>query len=282
MRRPRVRFTLRGMMVIVAVVLAPLLLPLRRAVDRAREGPRRAQCVCNLKWAALALHHFASANGSLPFAARPDAELPPHQRAGWIVACWPYLDSFTRLDSDPTRAWDRPPNWPPRIVSNGVSRFHGSTPEDTACGWMTCPDDPTWGRNASPRRLTYVGIAGLGPDAPTLPAGHPRAGVFGYARTTRFADISDGTGQTLMLAETSSGFGPWTAGGPSIVRGVDPATRPYLGPGRPFGGYHPGGANVAMADGSVRFVRETIHPGVFGALATISGGEVLPAGWGDR
>jgi hypothetical protein len=36
---------------------------------------------------------------------------------------------------------------------------------------------------------------------------------------------------------------------------------------------------VAMADGSVRFLNDTIDPTVFEALATVAGGEPLPAGW---
>jgi len=39
--------------------------------------------------------------------------------------------------------------------------------------------------------------------------------------------------------------------------------------------FHPGGANMAMADGSVRFVSETIRTGTFVQLATRSGGEVV-------
>jgi prepilin-type N-terminal cleavage/methylation domain-containing protein/prepilin-type processing-associated H-X9-DG protein len=38
-----------------------------------------------------------------------------------------------------------------------------------------------------------------------------------------------------------------------------------------------GGVNVAMADGSVRFIRNTINLGVWQALASISGGEVISA-----
>ncbi len=80
-----------------------------------------------------------------------------------------------------------------------------------------------------------------------------------------------------MVIETTRNHGVWTAGGASSVRGVDPETRPYIGHKRPFGGYHPGGANVLMADGSVRFVRETIDPRVFEAISTIAGGEKVPA-----
>jgi len=41
--------------------------------------------------------------------------------------------------------------------------------------------------------------------------------------------------------------------------------------------YHPGGVNVAMADGSVRFIKDTIHMATWMALATKAGGEVVGA-----
>ena len=39
--------------------------------------------------------------------------------------------------------------------------------------------------------------------------------------------------------------------------------------------FHPGGANAAMADGSVRFLRETISIRALAALSTRVGGEVI-------
>jgi prepilin-type N-terminal cleavage/methylation domain-containing protein/prepilin-type processing-associated H-X9-DG protein len=41
---------------------------------------------------------------------------------------------------------------------------------------------------------------------------------------------------------------------------------------------HPGGVNVAMADGSVRFIRDTIALPTWKALGTRSGGEIIDAG----
>ncbi len=41
--------------------------------------------------------------------------------------------------------------------------------------------------------------------------------------------------------------------------------------------YHPGGVNVLLGDGSVRFVKETIDGGTWRALGTVSGGEVISA-----
>jgi prepilin-type processing-associated H-X9-DG protein/prepilin-type N-terminal cleavage/methylation domain-containing protein len=40
---------------------------------------------------------------------------------------------------------------------------------------------------------------------------------------------------------------------------------------------HPGGVNVLMADGSVRFIKETIDLATWQALGTIAGGEVVPS-----
>ena len=39
--------------------------------------------------------------------------------------------------------------------------------------------------------------------------------------------------------------------------------------------YHPGGANVLLGDGSVRFVKSTINGMVWRALGTIAGGEIV-------
>ena len=41
--------------------------------------------------------------------------------------------------------------------------------------------------------------------------------------------------------------------------------------------FHPGGANAVFADGSVKFVKETINPSVFFALITRKAGEIISA-----
>jgi prepilin-type processing-associated H-X9-DG protein len=249
------------------------------SVQQAREAAYRSQCLDHLFWIGYLLKNYHSQYGSLPPGTIPNPHLPPERRLSWVVE----LDLFMQqsngliLHVDRSKGWDEPPNTLPKVGSTQSATL-GGDPEDTG-DWVTCPDDPAWRPHRSSLPLSYIGVAGVGADAPTLPAKHPRAGVFGFDRATKFDDIIDGTSQTMMVAETTRNHGVWTAGGTSSVRGVDPATQPYIGRDRPFGGYHPGGAYVLLADGSVRFIREKMAPNVFEAISTIAGSERLPSNW---
>jgi prepilin-type processing-associated H-X9-DG protein len=46
---------------------------------------------------------------------------------------------------------------------------------------------------------------------------------------------------------------------------------------KPASSYHPGGANVVMCDGSVRFAKDSVSRQVWQGLASRAGGEVLSA-----
>lgn len=252
------------------------------AVSAVSSASRSAECVNNLKNLALALNTYASGTGGgcFPFATLPNERLPPERRLSWMVEL--YKGSFYAanlvLVVDESLPWDAEKNLRPVVIAGrkkeGQTRFDAR--EFPLC---VCPSDPAGGNAGLPNLTSYVGISGLGRDAATLPLGNPSAGVFGYDRRTRERDIRDGTGVTMLVVETTRHNGPWTAGGSATVRGLDPGHQPYLGRGRQFGGNHRGGLNVAFADGSVRFLRETIDPKVFEALSTIAGGERLSTGW---
>lgn len=243
-----------------------------RAVVHFREVQSQGKCLDNLKILGLGFQQYHEIFGSFPTGTLPNPSLPPERRLSWVVEGW-YAgigDGQVHLNIDTTRAWDDPVNRRPTGYS-GVDG-PGSTTERFFYG---CPGNPNTLPEGYSRCLEYVGIAGVGVDAPGLPLGHPRAGIFGYDRVTTLADIRDGASETMMVIETARDNGRWTAGGPSSVRGLDPARQPYIGKGRQFGGTHRSGANVLYADGSVHFVADTVHRALLEARATAAGGDVV-------
>jgi prepilin-type processing-associated H-X9-DG protein len=79
----------------------------------------------------------------------------------------------------------------------------------------------------------------------------------------RMTDITEGASNTILLAEAGGRPGvAWCA--PEVPVGL----RSVLG------GPHRG-ANVCMADGSVRFLRDTLDLRALGRLATRAGGETV-------
>jgi prepilin-type processing-associated H-X9-DG protein len=190
--------------------------------------------------------------------------LAPAQRLSWLAAILPYLDEG-RTGARPWQGlagqlhpdlpWDDPANQADR------ARIRTFLCRAAAAAEVFQP----------PGLTTYVGLAGINPDAATLPKASPRAGFFGYERTITPADLLAGSSFTMTAIETGQDNGPWAAGGPATVRGVDPDQSHYLGRGRPFGGLHQGGTNILWADGSVRFTSDSFPAAEFRAQATLVG-----------
>ena len=202
--------------------------------------------------------------GVFPDAVLPNPSLLPEDRISWYATVSSYIDLQIWNDLDRNQSWNG------SAINHRIATWR--------IGVMTCPLAPAAASGAL-QPASYIGIAGRGTDAPLLAKSHPRAGVFGYSRNTALADIKDGAANTLLIAETANATGSWLQGGPATVRGIDPAQKPYIGPNRQFGGLHAGGAWVAMADGSVRWVSDSMSPTVFEALSTMAGGETLPKDW---
>jgi hypothetical protein len=215
----------------------------------------RGVCLNNLRQIGLAARDYADERGEFPPAVLPYADLPPERSLSWLVALPPYSGEkgaagrlvaiYDRLDQ--RRGWEDEAN--AFAATMDVRLFR-------------CPGDPRDPR-LTPGLTNYVGIAGEGVDAAWLPASDPRTGVFGYFRQARLADFTAGTSRTLFAAESGHENGPWTAGGPPTVRGVDPADSPPIGPGRPFGGMHPNGLNVLWSDASADFRGASMSAKVF-------------------
>ncbi len=274
MRGPRWKMSIRGAMGLVAA--SAVIFGIVAAIGDAREVAHRKECESNLRQIGLSLHQFATTNEEFPVGSRASVKVAPDMRLGWLFVVLDFIDQNRCLEQfDPDEPYDSPTNAEPIVEcqedSGRVTREKLPVQEVKI---FRCPSRPILATRAARLKADIVGITGLGPDSASLPTSHPRAGVFGSDRHVRFGDIQDGLSQTMMIAETSVTTGPWTSAA-ATLRAVDPARRPYLGPGRDFGGNHADGGLVSMVDGSVKFVRDSTDPKVFEALSTIAGGEVI-------
>jgi prepilin-type processing-associated H-X9-DG protein len=273
----------RGILKVAGISLVALFLLgiLLTAVVRWREKANRLRCMDNLRrtgWFAMWSYADPAAafpggptdpnrpqqldldakldpNRLFPPGTLANPNLPPDHRLSWHIILMPYLGK-EQLNAkfDRGRAWDDDAN-------------HGAI--CTLVPEYICPTQYRALPADTPQLTSYIGLAGLGPDAPTLLQTDPRAGFLRYDDATKIGSVQRGFSYTISILETGSNLGPFAAGGPPTVRGLDSATTPYIGYGRPFGG-HPEGANAAFADGSVRFQAAGISPHVLEMMATLA------------
>ncbi len=245
------------------------------AVVKVRDTANRAACMNNLRQLAMSIDNYhdcysafptaaeekasaawhGTAWGKFPVDAKVNPDLPLEKRLSWIVHIWPFVESgdlYWKMDH--TKGWDTEEN---RFAATEfIPRI------------LICP-----GYAAPPRfdfkPTCYVGITGIGTDAIHLPLENSRAGFFGYERILKREDIKDLADSILMVAETSQVYGAWTAAGSPTTRGLLLDESPYIGAGGQFGGNHRDGANVAFADGSIRFIENNVDPTVWESMSTL-------------
>lgn len=233
-------------------VLVALLLP---AVQSAREAARRTQSKNNLKQMALALHNYHDVYNQLPTGTVQGTNLKPEERLSFLFTILPYLEQYNlyeQLDDRKMERWDSAQSQPLTQIEIPTYTNPGLASIDMG-------------------RTNYVGISGVGKDSASLPNNDPKAGLFGYDRKTKFRDVTDGLSNTLMISESTDSI-PWAQGGRTL-RGL--SQQPYINGPDGIGGPSPGGCNMSLADGSVRFVSEYVDPTVMEALATKAGGEIV-------
>jgi prepilin-type N-terminal cleavage/methylation domain-containing protein/prepilin-type processing-associated H-X9-DG protein len=136
-----------------------------------------------------------------------------------------------------------------------------------------------------PCRLPQLGHARL--TDPQIDNGSPAgSGIFwSWGANVGLNMVTDGSSNTFMIGEQIrkvTRWNAWVGGNASVgstavplnyklrIPNVEDWTHQYT-----FRSQHPGGANFAMADGSVRFVKSTINFNVYQALSTRSQGEIL-------
>jgi prepilin-type processing-associated H-X9-DG protein len=235
------------------------------AAMQLRQNSDRVECVNHLRQIGVALNKYADTHKRFPPATGDPRRLPPDRRLSWMADTLPLLAEGTTAATryqelakkiDRTKGWDDPAN---------------VTALSTRIRIFLCPGHPGDDQRRSPGLTHYVGIAGIDPDAVNLPRYDLRAGMFGNDLGVRRRDVERGISETMMVVETAADNGPWMAGGRTTVRGLAPGEEHYLGPGRPFGGMHPGRTNILWVDGSVRAESDRIPAELFRAQATLRG-----------
>jgi prepilin-type processing-associated H-X9-DG protein len=229
-----------------------LLLP---AVQQAREAARRTQSKNNLKQLGLALHNYHDTFNALPAGTLPNTGLQPNERLSWLTAVLPYVDQAALYNQiDKKSGWNQGAN--EKLTKTDLDVFR----------------HPSVRPNGEPGQTNYFGLAGVGKDGPTLDARNPRAGFFAYDKPRSFRDITDGLSNSAAVAESATSL-PWGQGGVATIRAL--TEKPYINGPDGIGGVSPGGANILMGDGSVRFISDKIDPKTMEAITTISGGEAV-------
>jgi hypothetical protein len=264
--RPAFKRTELILVIAIGTLLLMILLPL---LHKTRDDDQvRMSCWNNLKQLAVASQNYHDIFRHYPPGTIVGSDMDPLQRFGCLTELLPFLEQqaiFNRLDLK--QGWQAPSN--KEVVSAPVKVF-------------ICMAGYQPGKERF-HPSSYVGIAGAGEDAASLPITDARCGIFGYDRIVRVNDIEDGTGNTLLFLETRRDAGPWAAGGPATVRGIDTDDELPIGQDCAFGLHFGGkrwlvgrrkiGATAAVADGSVRQVWDGTSAEVLAALATIAGGD---------
>jgi len=318
-------FTLIELLVVIAIIaiLIGLLLP---AVQKVREAAARMKCSNNLKQIALGMHNHNDTVGTLPHGVGKFGCC----WGTWLVGILPYIEqdnmfklyrNYNGNDATGIRYAASPNNT--NIATQRLSVY-------------TCPSDGDYRPSGNITNMNYVAnygnttffqanvvIAGV-----TIPFGGAPFGAYKgstsddgpinaaqaatwtreYGKSMSVQTITDGTSNTLMLAEVNQGQGldargfAWWGGasgfttlyGPNttardIMTGAwcntsTPANAPCQtgstappseNSRRQFArSRHTNGVNVALCDGSCRFVSNSVNLVTWRALGTALGGDI--------
>jgi prepilin-type N-terminal cleavage/methylation domain-containing protein len=200
-------FTLVELLVVIAIIgiLVALLLP---AVQAAREAARRMSCSNNMKQIALAMHNYHDVHKTFP--ATPaygttEANGGRYQQ-DWLA--WSGLASLLPFIEQNQLA--QRIDWRYRWDNDNGPTVNNSVVARARIPAYVCPSDPgskvTYTANMSP--TSYCFSAG---PASAWNLGASRVGVACLKQPCRFGDITDGSSNTIALAEAKIGLnrGQW-------------------------------------------------------------------------
>jgi prepilin-type N-terminal cleavage/methylation domain-containing protein/prepilin-type processing-associated H-X9-DG protein len=323
-------FTLVELLVVISIItiLMSLLLP---AVQKVRDAAARAQCANNMRQLSLACLNYESATKRFPLGDERNAPVA----IVWHAVILPYIDQGNLAVTYNYKAhWSDASN--NAAINKQVSIFNcpatpGQPRWDTTAmelpGGALGPDPGPpgavcdyWGVNECDPRCVVANpvyfsadqvaaaqaavTAGLPPSANLIPQ---LVGVMcrGSLGATRFADIADGSSESILFTE-GAGRPSQYGSGRRQLGNLDPGEARWADPNGNFNivgcnpaisardavltknvasmncengnepySFHAGGCNFAFSDGSVHFLSDQTPVGVIGQMATRAGGEVI-------
>jgi len=304
-------FTLIELLVVIAIIaiLIGLLLP---AVQKVREAASRMKCSNNLKQIAIGAHSHNDAVGYFPmgqfgtWASNGNYTNPVAPSAmacySWQVTLYPYVEQQPLYDT--IYNWCK--------ANPGTRTYAAGAPNQNKVNTFCCPSDSNAGHTKGEGvHHSYVGCNGdtlFWDGTATLPqtgALNNRGVMVVNGGKVSITGIADGTSNTVLASETivwatgddrrgrvfntyqgetlfstlrspnsasaDAQFSCGTAPLPSFIPCV--AVSSSANSINSARSYHSNGVNVAMCDGSVRFVTNSIDPITWAALGSRAGGE---------
>lgn len=299
-------FTLVELLVVIAIIgiLIALLLP---AVQAAREAARRSQCNNKHKQIALAMHNYHDVHKSFPYGWGMEIAGATHRRDCWYQRILPFIEQkpySDKYEADKTE-----------YVFYIVKDIQGVVVDTMMCPSDPSGPAYGGGGTDNGFQGNYAVCAGGGTGTTTIDMNvvkNDPGGLFGQNSAYGFRDCLDGSSNQLLLSEgiirgkTGACWGElggYWGGAPHGSYAFSSAEPPNTTvPDRVYscksttwpkapcengnaGGlsgrwnfarsYHPGGVNAALADGSVRFVSETVDRTTWRYLGIRNDGNVL-------
>jgi hypothetical protein len=215
------------------------------AIPKIREAGARTNAASNMKQIGLALHIYHDAMGTLPILGvgangAPLRNATDKPLLSWRVAILPYIEQ-----------------------NNLYQQFKLNEPWDSENNKKLLAQMPKiFAPVGKPGKAGFTHLQMVvGPGATPIGARFP-------------ASFPDGTSNTIAVIEAANPV-EWT-------KPEDVTLPAKLAPGalkKLFGGQFPGGFNVVLWDGSVRFVKDTVSERTLALLLNPNDGQVIPNDW---
>ena len=224
-------------------LFAMLIVLLFPAISTPRSVGRRVSCGNNLKQIVLALHDYHDIYGSLPPTYIADKNGRPMH--SWRVLILPFIEQkplYAKYRFD--EPWDGPNN--SKLAATIMKAY-------------SCPAEHSQKGSAASLETDYVAIVG----------DHT---AWQGEKALDFTAFQDGTSKVLMVVEVHHSGIHWMEPRDLHVSQMAPTINPKHGQG--ISSAHPGGAQVGLADGAIRFLPDETPQDVLRSHIQIDDGTI--------